>query len=181
MTERPPAIAVRGPFDLVGSDRERAVPVLVDAFEGIYRWHAKRTLRAVPIVRAVESAGAVVAVALLDRPVPEVGYVYYIATRSEARGRGLGGRLLDDALERFRADGAEVVYAAVREENAGSRRLFESRGFRRTERKETSYQDGGLGAWGLRSRLWVVSGEILLGVRIAPHRGGPEAATDGGS
>ena len=171
------SVSESGPVvELAGDARERAVPVLVDAFSGIYRWHAKRTLRTVPEVRAVEDGGSVVAVSLLDRLTPEVGYVYYIATRTSHRRLGLGLRLLDDALVRFRQGGVEVVYAAVREENLGSRRLFEARGFRATERKERSYRDGGLGAWGLRRRMWLVSGEVLLGLRLRPPAGGPRSA-----
>ena len=155
-------------IDLEGPARERAVPVLVDSFTGIYRWHAKRTLRSIPSVRAVEIDSRVVGVSMLERLVPEVGYVYYIAVAAADRRHGVAGRLLDDALQRFKREGVEVVYAAVREENLASERLFASRGFRATERKERSYQEGGLGAWGLRSRMWVVSGEILMGLRVAP-------------
>lgn len=165
------------PFDLSVPDRPRAVPVLEESFSGIYRWHAKRTLRAVPRVRALGAGGEVVAVSLLDRLLPEVGYVYYIATRRAVRRRGYAGVLLDDALRLFRADGAEVVYAAVTEGNEASLGLFASRGFRVTERKERSYREGGLGAWGLRSRMWVVRGELLLGVRLAP----PGSARQGGA
>lgn len=157
--------------DLVGPMRERALPVILDSFTGVYRWHAKRTLRQVPWVRAAEAHGSVVGVSLLDRLFPEVGYVYYVAVLSSQRGRGTGRLLLRDALERFRADGAEVVYAAVRRENAASRRLFESFGFRTVDREEPGYRDGGLGAWGLRSRMWLVSGELLLGLRLAPPAG----------
>lgn len=154
--------------DLGREERERGVPVIVDAFSGVYRWHAKRTLRSVATVRAAELGGEVVGVALLERLEPEVGYVYYVAVRKDHRRGGIGGALLDDALAGFRRAGAEVVFAAVRAENAASLRLFASRGFRPTEKKEKSYRDGGLGAWGLRSRMWVVSGEELLGLRLAP-------------
>jgi len=152
--------------DLVGAERERAVPVIRDGFVGIYRWHAKRTLREVPTVRAVEQGGEVVAVSLLDRLAPEVGYVYYIVVLSPLRGRRVGSALLDDALAIFRAASAWVVYAAVQADNAPSRRLFERRGFRTVERKETGWRDGGLGAWGLRSRMRLVPGELLLGLRL---------------
>ncbi|HYA10386.1 MAG TPA: GNAT family N-acetyltransferase [Thermoplasmata archaeon] len=162
--------------DLEDADRERAVPVLRDGFVGIYRWHAKRTLRDVPTVRAAELGGEVVGVSLLDRLLPEVGYVYYIAVLSPHRRRGVASLLLDDALERFRAGPVEVVYAAVREENLPSRRLFEGRGFRSVERKGTGWRDGGLGAWGLRSRMLLVHGEVLLGLRLRP----PAAAPAGG-
>lgn len=164
MTE-PPGLTLS---DLLGGARERAVPILKEGFVGIYRWHAKRTLREVPIVRAAEVDGAILGVSLLERLVPEAGYVYYLAVAQAHRHRGIGGVLLDDALRIFRRDGAQVVYGAVEEENQASLALFRSRGFRPVERKETSYRDGGLGAWGLRRRMWLVGGEVLMGFRIAP-------------
>ncbi len=154
--------------ELAATERERAVPVLIDSFVGIYRWHAKRTLREVPLVRVAELAGEVVGVALLDRLVPRVGYVYYIAVLARHRGEGIGSRLLADALDRFRPAGVEVVYAAVRAENAPSRALFEHRGFQTVARKERLWSEGGLGAWGLRSRMRLVPGEVLLGLRLRP-------------
>jgi ribosomal protein S18 acetylase RimI-like enzyme len=157
-------------IDLNGEERERAIPALKEGFVGIYRWHAKRTLRTVSRVRAALLGGEIVGVAMLERLVPEVGYVYYLSVGLAHRKRGVGGTLLDDALADFHAQGAEVVYGAVEEDNLASLTLFRSRGFRTVERKELGYREGGLGAWGLRSRMWIVSGEVLLGLRIAPHR-----------
>jgi len=173
LTSSPPRLV-----DLVGPERERAVPVIRDGFVGIYRWHAKRTLREVPIVRAVEARGEVVGATLLDLLVPEVGYVYYLMVLSEHRRHGLGGLLLDDALAIFRARAVEVVYGAVQSDNAPSQRLFARRGFREVARKETGWREGGLGAWGLRSRMWIVPGERLLGLRLAPT--GPTPTRPGG-
>lgn len=153
---------------LDGPARERAVPVVKDGFVGIYRWHAKRTLRDVPIVRALELRGEVIGVALLDLLLPEVGYVYYLIVHSAHQRQGHAGRLLDDALGLFRARGVEVVYAAVRSDNEASNRLFGRRGFRSVERKEAGWREGGLGAWGLRSRMVLVPGERLLGLRLRP-------------
>ncbi|MGI0133095.1 MAG: GNAT family N-acetyltransferase [Thermoplasmata archaeon] len=161
-----PELAIR---DLVGDERERAVPLLIASFVGIYRWHAKRTLRRVVRVRAAERDGALEGVAMLERLAAQVGYVYYIAVLPARRMRGVGAALLDDALDRFRADGLHIAYAAVEEDNAPSLRLFTSRGFRRVERTETGYQDGGLGAWGLRSRMMLVHGEVLLGRYLDPR------------
>jgi ribosomal protein S18 acetylase RimI-like enzyme len=158
---------------LEGDRRETAVPILKEGFVGIYRWHAKRTLRSVSVVRAALLGRELVGVALLERLVPEVGYVYYISVGIASRRRGVGRALLDDALEGFRREGVEVVYAAVESDNRASIALFRTRGFRPVEQTETSYRDGGLGAWGLRSRMWVVSGEVLLGLRIAPPSGRP--------
>jgi ribosomal protein S18 acetylase RimI-like enzyme len=158
--------------DLLGADRERAVPVIRDGFEGIYRWHAKRTLREIARVRGAEEDRTIVGVSMIERLVPEVGYVYYIAVLSAWRRRGVAARLLDDALAWFTAEGARVVYAAAEHDNAASIGLFRSRGFREVERHELGYREGGLGAWGLRSRMRIVHGEVLLGRRLAPE---PEA------
>jgi ribosomal protein S18 acetylase RimI-like enzyme len=159
--------------DLAGTDRERAVPVVVDSFVGIYRWHAKRTLREVSSVRAILVDGEVVGLSMLERLTPEVGYVYYLAVRRAYRRQGIGARLLDDAIRGFVATGIRVVYGAAEDDNTGSIALFRSRGFRIVERKELGYREGGLGAWGLRSRMWLVSGEVLLGRRFAPEPTNP--------
>jgi ribosomal protein S18 acetylase RimI-like enzyme len=156
-------------IDLVGIDRERAVPVVRDGFEGIYRWHAKRTLRDIERVRALEAEGEIVGVSMLERLLPEVGYVYYIAVLTPWRRRGQASRLLDDALAWFSVSGARVVYAAAEEDNTASLALFNSRGFRVVERDEPKFRDGGLGAWGLRSRMRIVYGEVLMGLRLRPE------------
>lgn len=152
--------------DLEGAARDRAIDALRDSFTGIYRWHAKRTLREISTVRAIEQDGAVVGVAMLELLAPEVSYVYYLFVARAYRGRGLAATLLDDALGRFVRAGAQVVYAACEEENVPSLRLFTSRGFREVGRKETGFREGGLGAWGYRSQMRLVPGEVLLGRRL---------------
>lgn len=154
--------------DLLGNRRELAVPILIDSFVGIYRWHAKRTLRRISLVRGAMAGDQLVGVSMLEDLAPGVGYVYYIAVRREHRKLHVGTFLLDDALDRFRSQRAEIVYAASEEDNAASLALFRSRGFRIIERDERGYREGGLGAWGLRSKMMVVSGEVLLGLRINP-------------
>jgi ribosomal protein S18 acetylase RimI-like enzyme len=166
--------------DLTPTEREQAVPVLRDSFVGIYRWHAKRTLRDVGRVRAAYFGDELAGVSMLETLNPAVGYVYYLAVFARFRGRGVGGELLDDALRAFSAAGLRVVYGAVEEDNESSLALFRSRGFRTVERRERGYLDGGLGAWGLRSRMWIVSGEVLLGIRLAPEPS-PSGPTEGSS
>jgi uncharacterized membrane protein YphA (DoxX/SURF4 family)/ribosomal protein S18 acetylase RimI-like enzyme len=156
-------------LDLALPERDRVLPVLREGFEGIYRWHAKRTLHRIELCRALVEGDRVVAFALLERIVPEVGYVYYVAVASDRRGQGYGGRLVDEAIERFRRQGARIVYAAAEEGNAASRALFLSRGFRTVERDEPVWQEGGLGARGLRGRMMLVHGEVLFGLRLAPE------------
>jgi ribosomal protein S18 acetylase RimI-like enzyme len=154
--------------DLTGSERERAVPILIESFVGIYRWHAKRTLRRISFVRGAVDGDRLVGVSMLEDLVPGVGYVYYIAVSRNYRKHRVGSFLLDDALDRFRTLRAEIVYAAAEEDNTASLALFKSRGFRMVERDEPGYREGGLGAWGLRSKMMVVHGEVLLGVRLNP-------------
>lgn len=154
--------------DLVGESRELAIPILIDSFVGIYRWHAKRTLRRVSTVRGAMDGDRLVGVSMLEDLVPGVGYVYYVAVSRAYRKLKVGTFLLDDALERFRSQRFEIVYAAAEEDNAASKALFLSRGFRVVAREEPGYREGGLGAWGLRSKMMVVSGEVLLGLRLNP-------------
>lgn len=155
---------------LHGGARELVIPTLKEGFEGIYRWHAKRTLRTVGTVRAAMVGGQVAGVAMLERLVPEVAYVYYLAVGAAYRRRGIGRALLDDALGHFRSDGSEVVFAAIEEDNLPSQQLFRSRGFRVVARDEANWRDGGLGAQGLRTRMWIVHGELLFGLRLAPAK-----------
>ena len=103
---------------------------------------------------------------MLERLTPEASYVYYLAVGESVRHQGIGGLLLDDALARFRSEGARIVYGAAEEDNTTSIALFRSRGFRVVERDEPGLKEGGLGAWGLRSRMMLVSGEVLLGLRL---------------
>lgn len=155
-------------IELVGDQRERAIPVLKDGFEGIYRWHAKRTLRGATWVRAALQQNEIVAVSILERLDPEVGYVYYLSTSRNHRREGLGGVMLDDALDLFRRERTTVAFGAAEEDNLASQALFRSRGFRVVERKELGFREGGLGAWGLRSRMTLVGGEVLMGLRLSP-------------
>lgn len=152
--------------DLVGEARQEAVPIIVESFTGVYRWHAKHTLRRVEEVRGIRDGNRLVGVSMLEQLVPGVGYVYYVAVRPSHRDQKLGGLLLDDALARFRVRAIEVVYAAVQTSNTRSHALFASRGFRTVERDEVGFREGGLGATGLRTKMMVVTGETLLGLRL---------------
>ncbi len=151
---------------LEGEERERALGILKESFVGIYRWHAKRTLHHADRVHALLLGEEVVAAALLHRLAPEVGYVYYIFVGKDHRRKGFAGFLLDDALAFFRTEGAQVIYAAAEGDNFSSIALFRSRGFREVAREEPGFREGGLGAWGLRSKMTLVSGEVLLGRRL---------------
>jgi len=156
---RPSIVTLRRPA------RSQAVPTLRDSFVGYYRWHAKRTLREVDQVRAIREGKRVVALVMFEELVRGVGYVNYLAVARDHRREGMGKRLLDEALAVLRRRGSFIVFSAAARSNRASIALLESRGFRRTRRSERSWVDGGLGAWGLRSRMHIVAGEVVLARR----------------
>ena len=73
--------------------------------------------------------------------VSDQGELANIAVAPEARGRGLGGRLLDWILQVALGRGVETLYLEVRESNAAARGLYESRGFREAGRRRGYYDN----------------------------------------
>jgi ribosomal-protein-alanine N-acetyltransferase len=68
------------------------------------------------------------------------GEIADIAVAPEARGRGIGGILLDEMLAMLGGEGVRTVYLEVRESNAAARRLYESRSFGPVGRRRGYYQ-----------------------------------------
>jgi ribosomal protein S18 acetylase RimI-like enzyme len=58
-----------------------------------------------------------------------VGFIPNLAVRADQRGRGLGRRLIEHALEQFRAAGLEVVRIETLEQNPVGRHLYPACGF----------------------------------------------------
>jgi L-amino acid N-acyltransferase YncA len=140
-------------------------PILEESFEGLYLWHARRTLREVERVRVARMGGGggeVIGLAMLTNISAEAGYVYYIAVAPGHRKRGVGGRLLRDALEYFAGNGSEEVYASIEEGNVESMALFISAGFRETDHSELSRKYGALRALDMYRKMLVVLGEKLF-------------------
>ena len=168
-----PALRLR---TLSRGSRKPAIPVLRDSFHGYYRWHAKRTLRDIERVRAAYRAREPVGISMVELLRPTVGYVNYLAIAPSRRGEGIGGVLLDDALAHFVRSRAGIVFAAAEKTNRASIRLLKSRGFRGTRVHERPRTEGGPGAWGLRSRMHLVAGEVVLARHVDPTnlpRGAP--------
>ncbi|KTG30480.1 ribosomal protein S18-alanine N-acetyltransferase [Haloferax profundi] len=72
----------------------------------------------------------------------DIGHVKDLAVRPEARGNGLGRRLLLDALTAMTIAGAAVVKLEVRASNEPARNLYQSVGFRPARRVPRYYGDG---------------------------------------
>ena len=94
--------------------RESLTPILLESFKGIYLWHARRTLRSVRWVRKATQGSVVVGLAMSTMLGEISGYAYYAAVTPSQRAKGVGGFLLDDALELLQAYGAREVFACVR-------------------------------------------------------------------
>jgi ribosomal protein S18 acetylase RimI-like enzyme len=70
------------------------------------------------------------------------GILYDIIVDPEARGRGIGRRLLDATLAFLTSHGAPRVVLSTAEGNVAAQRLFASAGFRRTMIEMTRELDG---------------------------------------
>lgn len=101
--------------------RSFTIPWSDTTFRGLLRRQSATLLVA-------ERAGEVVGYAALWFAADEAE-LGDLAVLPEARGRGLGRRLLDAALAEAMRRGAKKVYLEVRESNAAARRLYERAGF----------------------------------------------------
>lgn len=85
-------------------------------------------------------------------------YITAVSVTPEARGRGVGARLLEDAVTRARAEGATSVTLDVDASNSGARRLYERHGFVVT---------------GTSSSAWLMGGVRVQRMRRVLHTGTP--------
>lgn len=119
----------------------------------------------------LRAEGSLILVAAEDGPLapgrrpPLVGYASFrgageeadllrVAVLPEARGGGLGRRLLATGLERLRRDGVELCHLEVRPGNHPALALYRALGFSRVGRRAAYYADG--------------SDALVLSVRLAP-------------
>jgi len=156
------------------AERERLAPILDQSFEGIYRWHAGRTLKSIEVVRAARTPdGADAGLIMLKTLREGSGYVYYVAVLPAFRGKGVGGRLLDEAIRYFAEKGVGEVYASAEEDNEESKALFQSRGFQIIEASDMNEKYGALRTRLMYFEMMYVSGEVLLVLRLpSPARAG---------
>ena len=63
-----------------------------------------------------------------------------LAVADDARGTGIGARLLDHAIDAARGRKSRVVFLEVRESNAPARALYASRGFEVAGRRAKYYR-----------------------------------------
>ncbi len=72
----------------------------------------------------------------------DIGHIKDLAVRPDARGEGVGRRLLREALFGLSLAGAAIVKLEVRESNDVARSLYRNEGFEPTRRIPQYYSDG---------------------------------------
>lgn len=77
-----------------------------------------------------------------------------LAVAREYRGRGLGSRLLDRAVEVARENGVRSLFLEVRESNRAAAALYQSRGFRMVTIREDYYREPTEDALVMLKSLW---------------------------
>lgn len=103
--------------------------------------------------RHVESVSASLRVAVLRRVIVGSAVVFYrrrsrvarlysIAIAEQARGRGVGERLLVSAEQAARSRGCIAMRLEVRTDNPAAQRLYERNGYRLRGRVKSFYEDG---------------------------------------
>ena len=149
--------------DVPKAERMRLLPVLEESFDGLYLWHSKRTLSSIEVVRAARTAnGEDAGLVMLKLIGNTQGYVYYVAVPSRFRRRGIGGRLVDDAVSYLAGRGVGELFASVPGDNVESSALFFSKGFKRVDRSEMAERYGRMRSLLMYREMMMVPGEILL-------------------
>lgn len=98
------------------------------------------------LVLAASVSGQLLGSAVLFfRKGSQVARLYSLATQREARGRGVGGALLDAAARQARQRGCHALRLEVRADNAAAIRLYEKHGYQRSGQLTAYYEDGGDG------------------------------------
>lgn len=123
------------------ADPARLAAIHAEAFAAPWDAAALAELLASPGVFAVAEADGFI----LIRVVVDEAEILTLAVRPSARRAGLGGRLVEAAVMRAAALGAERMFLEVAEGNAAARALYARSGFVEMGRRRGYYQhtDGG--------------------------------------
>jgi ribosomal protein S18 acetylase RimI-like enzyme len=147
--------------------REGLAWILDQSFRGLYLWHARKTLRSVSWVREATQGGATLGVTMSTMLGKATGYVYYAAVVPSQRARGVGGLLLDDAMQFLRARGASEVFVCTRADNTPSVRLLLSRNFTRIGYHDLARSRGFASTARLWMRMVVAPGEKVYRISLS--------------
>jgi ribosomal protein S18 acetylase RimI-like enzyme len=142
------------------SDRKAVVALTVASFQGVsidhnidrclgpiagreWRWRKARDIEldidthdSELAVAVDEASGTTVGyVTMAIDPDTRIGWIHNLAVADGLRGQGLGRRLIEHALDRFRASGMTVAKIETLEQNSIGRHLYPALGFREIARQ----------------------------------------------
>lgn len=118
--------------------------VSIAAAAGAAEWSAesyKKLCRSVECVSFVHELEGQITGFVLGRRFAEEAEVLNLAVRPEERKKGIGGSLLQAAVEELRKVGVARVYLEVREGNVEARSFYQSHGFRVTGVRPNYYRE----------------------------------------
>ena len=95
---------------------------------------------------ATDDGGRIIGYAGLCAYPPHESYVQTIGVTTDAQGRGLGARLLDELIDESRRRGCARIDLEVRADNARAIALYERHGFSRVGVRRGYYQPSGADA-----------------------------------
>jgi ribosomal protein S18 acetylase RimI-like enzyme len=142
------------------TDREAVVALTVEAFQGVsidhnldarlgsiagrdWRWRKSRDIAVdidtpgseLAIAEDLETGTSVGYVTMAIDSESRIGWIHNLAVDASLRGQGLGRRLIEHALERFRAAGMTVAKIETLEQNPIGCWLYPSLGFQEIARQ----------------------------------------------
>jgi GNAT superfamily N-acetyltransferase len=142
------------------SDRATVVEMTVSAFQGVsidhglddrlgpvagrdWRWRKGRDIEEdidmpgseLAVAEDDETGEAVGYVTMYFDPESRIGWIHNLAVDAGLRGQGLGRKLIEHALDRFRAGGMTVAKIETLEQNEIGRHLYPAMGFKEVARQ----------------------------------------------
>jgi len=124
------------------ADVGRVVSLESEAFTDAWTWSSFQNLLGDPraLFAVACDAEGLVQGYVVAWYVADEGEVANLAVAPASRQRGIGGRLLDAALDEARTRGVSSVYLEVRDSNDVARALYASRGFVQVTRRRRYYR-----------------------------------------
>ncbi len=130
---------VRAIYDLHERFDHPRFGVLPDVLDSYANWLPKRALDPRSVFLVAEDHAMVVAylIATVEESIPvyevtHYGFIHDVWVQPSYRGRGIGERMIEEAVRRFTALGMRQIRLETAMDNEGARQLFESCGFRQS-------------------------------------------------
>ena len=110
--------------------RRDLIPALKIVYNSFPDWYKKVLLILLYPYFVAEVNGKFAGFVILRKINSNTGEVYLIAVSKECRGKGIGNKLLEEALNRFKKNGISKCISWVRLSNEVAKRMYLKAGFR---------------------------------------------------